>query len=532
MALRSITVRSLRAMPGLVGAEQPHRFMLRSLSTWTNTPCLRTHLGVGAPRLHGVQSLFTRAANSPRKESALSMCSLNQTFRTYSAPTSARANNAARSGSASEAAEPQTASLDLPPTTSNAVAYHLLLSAALVFLIIIVGGITRLTESGLSITEWNPGLKGMRLPQSEAEWNEEWDKYKQSPEFKMLNANMTMQEFKTIFLWEWSHRILGRFIGVFFVVPAALFCLRRGMTTPDTRKKLLAIAAGIGFQGFLGWYMVASGLKNPYENEPSSSFPRPDWTPRVDHFRLAAHLGTAFAVYMGMVYTAVSILRDNALVKNLKKTPEQATDLLTSFVHSLQNPKARTFRRVGLGMLVLACTTAIYGAFVAGLDAGLLYSEFPFMGGYRLLPPKDELLDPRYAFRMNANTEPDSSRFVLGNMTQNPVTVQAMHRYLGMTTFAAMFVFLAYAKRLKAHLPRAAPRFATGAAHMSALQALLGIFTLVYMVPVPLASLHQAGSVVLLTMLTCVMAVTKKPSKAIQLLAQTRRASQKMGSHP
>ena len=175
---------------------------------------------------------------------------------------------------------------------------------------------------------------------------------------------------------------------------------------------------------------------------------------------------------------------------------------------------------------------AIYGAFVAGLDAGLLYSEFPFMGGYRLLPPKDELLDPRYAFRMNANTEPDSSRFVLGNMTQNPVTVQAMHRYLGMTTFAAMFVFLAYAKRLKAHLPRAAPRFATGAAHMSALQALLGIFTLVYMVPVPLASLHQAGSVVLLTMLTCVMAVTKKPSKAIQLLAQTRRASQKMGSHP
>lgn len=164
------------------------------------------------------------------------MCSLNQTFRTYSAPTSARANNAAGSGSASEAAEPQTASLDLPPTTSNAVAYHLLLSAALVFLIIIVGGITRLTESGLSITEWNPGLKGMRLPQSEAEWNEEWDKYKQSPEFKMLNANMTMQEFKTIFLWEWSHRILGRFIGVFFVVPAALFCLQRGMTTPARRK--------------------------------------------------------------------------------------------------------------------------------------------------------------------------------------------------------------------------------------------------------------------------------------------------------
>lgn len=411
----------------------------------------------------------------------------------------------------------------VPETTSKIVAYHLLASAALVFLIIIVGGITRLTESGLSITEWNPGLKGMRLPQTDEEWHEEWDKYKQSPEFKMLNSNMNLDDFKRIFMWEWSHRILGRFIGVFFVVPAALFCMRRGMTTPDTRKAILAIATGIGFQGFLGWYMVASGLKNPHADEPTPTVPRPDWTPRVDHFRLAAHLGTAFIVYIGMVYKAVTILRDNALVKKLQKTPNEASKITESFMYLLQNPKASTFRRVGVGMLIFAFTTAMYGAFVAGLDAGLLYNEFPFMGHYRLLPPTEELIDPRYSFRLNNTSEPDKSMVAFGNMTQNPVTVQAIHRVLGVSTVVAMFAFLSYAKRLKAYLPKAAPRFATGAAHMSGMQALLGISTLLYMVPLPLASLHQAGSVVLLTMLTCVLGVTRKPSAIMRAFAQNQR---------
>ena len=413
--------------------------------------------------------------------------------------------------------------MPVPETTSKVVAYHLLASAALVFLIIIVGGITRLTESGLSITEWNPGLKGMRLPQTDEEWNEEWDKYKQSPEFQMLNANMSLDDFKRIFLWEWSHRILGRFIGVFFAVPAALFCMRKGMTTPDTRKALLAIATGIGFQGFLGWYMVASGLKNPHADEPASAVPRPDWTPRVDHFRLAAHLGTAFIVYIGMVYKAVSILRDNALVKNLKKSPNETGKMTEAFMYLLQNPKARAFRRVGTGMLLFAFTTAIYGAFVAGLDAGLVYNEFPFMGHHRLLPPKEEVLDPRYSFRLKNSSEPDASMVAFGNMTQNPVTVQAIHRVLGISTVVAMIAFSLYAKRLKAYIPKAAPRFATGAAHMSGLQALLGISTLLYMVPLPLASLHQAGSVVLLTMLTCALGVTRKPNALIRAFAQRQR---------
>ena len=413
--------------------------------------------------------------------------------------------------------------LVFPPTTSKVVAYHLLASAALVFLIIIVGGITRLTESGLSITEWNPGLKGMRLPQTDEEWNAEWDKYKQSPEFKMLNSNMTLEDFKSIFMWEWSHRILGRFIGTFFVLPAALFCLRRGMVTPDIKKKLLLIAAGIGFQGFLGWFMVASGLQNPYENEPLTSQPRPDWTPRVDHFRLAAHLGTAFAVYMGMVYTAISILRDNAVVKQMKASPDQQDAIVSKFLNSLTNPAARKFRMVAMGMLALAFTTAMYGAFVAGLDAGLVYSEFPFMGEKRLLPPKDELLDPRYSVRTSDGSTPSSSYMVMGNVTQNPVTVQAIHRYLGLTTLTAAFLFMRYASRNKLQLPPAASRFAKGAAHMSATQALLGIATLIYMVPISLASLHQGGAVVVLTMLTGVLAVTRKPSQAINAFGHARR---------
>lgn len=343
---------------------------------------------------------------------------------------------------------------------------------------------------------------------------------------------MTLEDFKSIFLWEWSHRILGRVIGVFFAVPALYFCLRPSMATRDVRWKLLAITAGIGFQGLLGWVMVASGLKNPYENEPATAEPRPEWTPRVSHFRLAAHLGTAFAVYMGMIYTAVTILRDNGLARSATAGGADAQSALSKLVTQLQSPVVRRYKNVAVGLLALVFTTAMYGAFVAGLDAGLVYSEFPMMGEGRLLPPADELLDVRYAVRTNAPVpspdvtttpvQPSSSRLVLGNVTQNPVTVQAIHRYLGLTTVASMLFFLPYSKRMKALLPRAAPRFATGAVHMSIVQALLGISTLIYMVPLPLASLHQAGAVVTLTMMTCVLAVLRKPGQALQTLAKAR----------
>ncbi|KAI3624384.1 COX15 [Malassezia furfur] len=434
--------------------------------------------------------------------------------------------NLLRTYATAAAPEPQLA-------TRPIVAYHLLFSAALVFLIIVVGGITRLTESGLSITEWNPGLKGMRLPSSDAEWNAEWDKYKESPE---INQDMTLEDFKMIFMWEWSHRILGRVIGVFFGLPALYFCMRRGVATPDVRWKLLAITAGIGFQGLLGWIMVASGLKDPYENEPANAQPRPEWTPRVSHFKLAAHLSTAFAVYMGMLYTAVNILRDNTLASAARAgaAPERQA-LLGKVLAQLQSPAVRKYRRVAIGLLGLVFTTAVYGAFVAGLDAGLVYSEFPTMGEGRLLPPKSELLDARYAVRTSEPVpspdvtrepaQPTFSRMWLGNLTQNPVTVQAVHRFLGITTLLSMFGFLRYTKKVKALLPPGTKRFATGAAHMTVLQVLLGISTLIYMVPVPLAATHQAGSVVVLTFMTCVLGVLRKPNQALRAFAQARAAS-------
>ncbi|WFD06807.1 Cytochrome c oxidase assembly protein cox15 [Malassezia vespertilionis] len=429
--------------------------------------------------------------------------------------------------SATMAAAPASAAAAEKPlkTASPIVAFHLLACAALVFLIILVGGITRLTESGLSITEWNPGLKGMRLPHTEEEWTAEWDKYKESPEFKLLNFNMTLQDFKKIFLWEWSHRVLGRFIGVFFIVPAAYFCVRRGMTTPEIRRKLLYIGLGIGFQGLLGWIMVASGLKNPYDDESAMAEPRPEWTPRVSHFRLAAHLGAAFALYMGMVYTAVTILRDTGISRGLAPGAKPETYAkATSLLSTLNSPALRKYRRVALAMTGLVCVTVMYGAFVAGLDAGLVYSEFPKMGT-GLLPPKEELMDVRYVVRKGGaqdEQEFESARLFLGNVTQNPVTVQAIHRYLGLTTLTSAFIFLFYSKKRKHMLPYLTPRFAAGAAHMSGLQALLGIFTLIYMVPLPLASMHQGGAVVLLTFMTCVLASIRRPGQAIQAFAKAR----------
>ena len=406
-----------------------------------------------------------------------------------------------------------------PQTTRTIVAYHLFASAALVFAIVVVGGLTRLTESGLSITEWNPGFKGMHLPMSDEEWQVEFDKYSQTPEFQVLNRNMTRDEFKTIFLWEWSHRVLGRVIGVAFALPAIFFSVRPGYTTSSVRWKLLAIGAGIGFQGLLGWIMVKSGLRNPYEDDQMSER-KSDWTPRVSHFRLAAHLGAAFAVYMGMLYTGIQILRDNSAVKK----GGAAADAL---VKLLDNPRVRHFRSLAIALTTLVFGTAMYGAFVAGLDAGLVYNEFPTMGDGRVLPPKDELLNKRYAAHIPQISD-ESTAVVFGNLTLNPVTIQAVHRVLGISSLAALIVYARYAKKICNILPRASRAFAVGASHMGIVQVGLGIATLIYLVPIHLASLHQCGSLIILSLLTGVLATTKRPSQALRAFA---RASKQTVTH-
>lgn len=432
-------------------------------------------------------------------------------------------------------------------TSSPSVAYHLFFCAGLVYLIIVVGGLTRLTESGLSITEWNPGFKGMSLPWTDAEWNAEWEKYKQTPEWSILNRHMTVDDFKKIYMWEWSHRIIGRFIGVAFLLPTFFF-LARGKVAKGTRWKLMAIALGIGFQGALGWFMVKSGLTAPESTPPviaqqhpnttvsagakdlrldgsvsqgSQSSTSSDWHPRVSHFRLAAHLGTAFLVYMGMLHTGMSILRDNKLVNGKGKAAGWMMNVgenVQKLVGAMQNPRINRFRNVSRGMLCLAFVTSMSGALVAGLDAGLVYNEFPYMGE-GIVPPKEELLEEKYAWKGKKNK--DEAGLVFGNMTQNPVTVQLMHRTLAITTLISAIGLGIYARRVSrsmissGSMPPAIPRVASLVSLAAITQASLGISTLIYLVPIELASAHQAGSVALLTAITALLAILRSPNKRI-----------------
>ncbi|CAO1630226.1 unnamed protein product [Parajaminaea phylloscopi] len=423
--------------------------------------------------------------------------------------------------------------------TSKWVGYHSLFLALLVYTIIVVGGLTRLTESGLSITEWNPGFKGMWLPRSDDEWEEEWAKYRETPEFLLLNAQMSLDDFKSIYMWEWSHRILGRLIGVAYVVPAAFF-VARGMVKSPFRSKLLLIGLGIGAQGAMGWYMVKSGLAAPEGTFEVSDSPTShsdalapqktatpaSWTPRVSHFRLAAHLGLAFLVYAGMLRTGLSVLRQYNLAKNVRRASgiTAGPGLRERLTLVLGQAPVRRYHRFVGGVTALVFLTAMSGALVAGLDAGLVYNEFPTMGDGRIAPPLAEMFDERYARSAGsahaAKEEATSSgSLIIHNMTQNPVTVQFLHRCLAVTTFAHA-VALAWKTRnlgiamraASMPLPPAVPRLAYLAAAAATAQASLGIMTLIYMVPIELASAHQAGSVALLSVMLALWGTLRVPT--------------------
>lgn len=184
--------------------------------------------------------------------------------------------------------------------TKPIVGYMFLFTSSLVFAIVVVGGLTRLTESGLSITEWNL-IKGMKPPRNESEWELEFSKYKQSPEFIKLNHRMTLEEFKFIYYMEWGHRMIGRFIGLTFILPAAYFA-RMGYMSKSVQRRSLLVAALIGGQGLLGWYMVKSGLDQELLDDPHA-------IPRVSQYRLTAHLGSAFVIYSIAFMTGLNIIR-------------------------------------------------------------------------------------------------------------------------------------------------------------------------------------------------------------------------------
>ncbi|KIW04323.1 uncharacterized protein PV09_04615 [Verruconis gallopava] len=397
-----------------------------------------------------------------------------------------------------------------PQTSSKSVAYWLLGSAASVFGIVIWGGLTRLTESGLSITEWRP-VTGSLPPLNDADWHSEFDKYRASPEFKQLNARMTLEEFKQIYFMEWAHRLWGRVIGVTFLIPTVYFIARRRVAS-HMAWKLVGICGLIGFQGVIGWWMVASGLKDDLF--------APGAHPRVSQYRLTVHLGAAFVVYLTMLWNGLSILREHKMLKD----PAAAQSLF----QKLNTPPLRRFKVLTVALFALTFTTAMSGALVAGLDAGLIYNEFPWMG-VGLTPPKSELFDPFYSHN------PSGNDLIWRNALENPSLVQLDHRILAIVTFTSICGLWAL-PRLSSKLRPAIlgdPALANvrkglmGVLHLAVMQVTLGISTLIYMVPTWLAAGHQAGALALLTGVTILMSrlrISPRTMKLVREIAKSRGA--------
>ncbi|KAK2745097.1 Cytochrome c oxidase assembly protein cox15 [Myotisia sp. PD_48] len=383
-----------------------------------------------------------------------------------------------------------------PNTSSKIVAYWLLGSAASVFGIVVFGGLTRLTESGLSITEWRP-VTGSIPPMNAEDWESEFSKYRSSPEFQVLNPHMTLSEFKSIYYMEWIHRLWGRFVGLSFVLPAAYFFATKRVSKP-MGLRLAGIAGLIGFQGFLGWWMVKSGLKDDLF--------APGSHPRVSQYRLTAHLGAAFLCYVAMLWNGLAILRSHKLLAN----PEKGIETL----NALKNPKLAIFRRSVAGLGLLVFLTAMSGGLVAGLDAGLIYNEIPYMGN-GFAPPTSEIFDPHYS------RKEDRSDLWWRNMLENPSLVQLDHRILAMSTFTSVMGLWAYSHfspTMKKFLPRAAKKGIHGVVGFTMLQVTLGISTLLYLVPIHLASAHQAGSLFLLTWVLVLGNRVWQPTRTARLL--------------
>lgn len=381
-----------------------------------------------------------------------------------------------------------------PANSHKSVGYLCIGTSVLVFAIVILGGLTRLTESGLSITEWKP-VTGAIPPISEEDWIIEFEKYKESPEFKQLNSNMDLEDFKFIYSMEWSHRLLGRVIGMVFVLPT-LYMIARKKVSLKTAGKLLGICGLIGVQGAIGWWMVYSGIDTDLLEERNSK-------PTVSPYRLAAHLGAAFVVYCAMISTGFSVLRNKWIMEN----PQE----YSKYFQQIQSKSLSKFKFYSKSLFGLIFLTAMSGAFVAGLDAGLIYNTFPKMGE-DWTPSMGELFDPVYS-RVKDQTD-----LWWRNMLENQATVQLEHRILATTTAISVFALHMYSHRIKTIIPRHAYKWLNISMGVVSLQYVLGMCTLLYLVPTHLAATHQAGA---LTLLTCTLLLVnnlKKPSKANLLI--------------
>jgi cytochrome c oxidase assembly protein subunit 15 len=372
-------------------------------------------------------------------------------------------------------------------TRHGAVAAWLFACCALIFAMVVVGGITRLTLSGLSITEWNPVI-GIIPPLTEAQWATEFARYQQIPEYRLIHYGMSLTEFKGIYFWEYVHRLLGRLIGVAYAVPLVWFWLRGRLPHRLVPGLLGILALGFG-QGLLGWYMVESGLVHRVE---------------VSQYRLVAHLALALAIYSLILWTALGLSFPSAPFSGAregaaKREGEADADYRAGLPHltpALSAPRGREgaflWRRAAEAVILLVGLTIAAGGFVAGTRAGLTYNTFPLMDG-RLIPAGYAQLHP-----------------FIRNWFENIPTIQFDHRLLAMTTAAA--VLLLWAAGLRSALP-APTRVALWALlAAAAVQVALGISTLLYVVPVPLAAAHQADAVILLTAAIVLRHTLRRPA--------------------
>ncbi|KAJ7067979.1 cytochrome oxidase assembly [Mycena amicta] len=487
----------------------------RSLRNACRLPGVRAQLRVGPhpihlllPRFASVKADIPKNIPAEKKKNAKSVAPSvekgSPPLVTKGASALAKdALNQALNKTPSTKSPPQTTSPDastpppdaLLPPPPPAVGIWLMVSSVLVLVVVVVGGVTRLTESGLSITEWRP-ITGIIPPLSKEAWQDEFEKYKATPEFKMLNHSMTLDDFKRIFYMEWSHRILGRLIGLTFVVPLAYFTITKKISSP-LALKLSGLGLLIGAQGALGWYMVRSGLEDSLLDTPGA-------VPRVSHYRLAAHLAMAFALYLGMFSGGMAIIKDWRFVR----TGNAGGLPISSFNVALNHPNVKRFKSLSWALTGLVLLTALSGVFVAGLDAGLIYNEWPLMGGH-IVPPTEELFSPTYALNSDKTD-------LWRNVFDNPSMVQFDHRLLATTTYAGIALLFAQTLRpaWRSVIPPLALTSARAAFAMANVQFLLGISTLIYMVPVPLAAAHQGGSILLLSAMLQLLIALRRPGAA------------------
>jgi len=323
---------------------------------------------------------------------------------------------------------------------NNKVIYWLLTGCILIFIMVVVGGITRLTHSGLSISNYKL-ISGVIPPMNDIEWQEAFDLYKQYPEYQKLNNHFNLQDFKDIYFWEWLHRVIGRFIGLVFLLPFIYFLITKQLSKPTITKSVILLGLG-AFQGFMGWYMVKSGLVD---------------NPDVSHYRLAAHLTTAFVTFAYTFWVALDLIYPHK--KNIHK-------------------EFRNFIRFALVILLLQI---IYGAFVAGLDAGFIHNHWPMMSEGKFM--HETVFIEQHPWYKN---------FIEGKSG-----VQFTHRILA---YIVVFLIIAiWQKSKKLQLTSLQSNGIFSLLIVVGIQFLLGVFTILYQVPVWLGVAHQVGAFILLS---------------------------------